>query len=351
MATLGIGVIGAGMIGKQHLANFVGDRRTRVLWVADIDPAALDYAASHFGPKHLTNDYRELLADPAVDAVVVATPPSEHTRQAIDSLRAGKHVMLEKPMAPTLSEARRVLAEANRRPDLLITDCSCRHARLNPKFAKVKQIIESGVLGDVYFIHHNSVNRQGRGGLEYNPPAKWFLDRAIAGGGPMYDWGVYDLSFHLGVLGEPRFLRAAGGFCVNGLDRVDPGTPVFTVEEHGGALMEFEGGLKYYWERATNAHSLVGNETRIYGTKGGLRFGFCTWDSPQIVHYYVDRAGRGKARQRTLRVNLRNRQPDMHYMGRAFVDAVLAGGPPPMPLDLAYKNLQILHKVYRAAGW
>jgi len=58
--------------------------------------------------------------------------------------------------------------------------------------------------GDIYAIHHNSIGHQSRPGVEYHPTARWFLNKAIAGGGPLFDWGVYDLSFHLGVLGDRR---------------------------------------------------------------------------------------------------------------------------------------------------
>ena len=346
-----IGVIGGGMIGREHLKNFAGDRRTRVRWVADVASEALEHAGKHFGVEHLTRDYRKVLGDPAVDAVVVATLPSLHYRMAVDVMQAGKHLLLEKPMARTVPEARKLLAESRKHPRLLISDCSCRHARLNPKFAFVRDFIASGKLGKVYFVHHNSIARQGRGGIEYHPTAKWFLNRRIAGGGPMLDWGVYDLSFHLGVLGEVKVTGVEAGFCINGLDRVEPGTKQFTVEEHGAAWLKLAGGVKYYWERSTNVHNDAPNETRIYGTTGGLRLGYCTWDDPVVEHFYVDRDGRGTARTKKYRIEMGEHRSDMHQLGRAFVDALESGGPAPMPLDLALKHMDVIDKVYKVARW
>jgi len=345
-----IGIVGAGMIAQAHMRNFADDPRTELAWVADTNPDTLRRAAAEFRIPRATADYREMLADASLDAVAICTPPLTHVPMAVAALRAGKHLLVEKPLATTVADARRLLAETRRRPRLRVSGCSCRHARLNPKFRFVRAMIRRGDLGDVYFIHHRAVGRQGRGGIEYNPSAKWFLDRRVAGGGPMYDWGVYDLSFHLGLVGEPE-LRRVEAFCAGHLDRVDPGTPVYDAEEHGGALLVFANGLRYFWERASNAHGQSPNRTTIYGTKGGLAFGYCSWDPPEVEFFDVARGGRGKARRRVLRVPMRRHRGDMPELGRAFVDYLCDGGPAPMPLDLEVRNLAILHRVYRAAGW
>jgi len=258
--------------------------------------------------------------------------------------------LMEKPLATTVADAKVLLAEARRHPRLKVSGCSCRHARLNPKFRFVKKMIDDGKLGDVYFVHHRGGGRQGRPGVEYNPSAKWFLDRKLAGGGPLYDWGVYDLSFHLGVLGEPRFVEAEA-FCRNGMDRVKTGAKFFTVEEHGCALMKFAGGLSYFWERSSNAHNAVQPQTSIYGTRGGLRFGFCSWDPPEVEYFYVEKNGRGKAASTTLKVDMSEHKGDMPELGKAFIDHLCGKGPVPMPLALEVKNLAIIHAVYDAAGW
>lgn len=346
-----IGVIGGGMIARAHMSNFCDDRRTDVRWLADIDETTLQAAGAEYAVPQLTADYREMLIDADLDAVVVCTPPGSHCQIGLDVLSAGKHLLMEKPLALDVKQAKRLMRQAQKHPELVVSGCSCRHARLNPKFPYVKKLIEAGKLGEIYFVHHRSVGRQGRPGIEYNPKAKWFLDKSVAGGGPLYDWGVYDLSFHLGVLGEPSFKRA-DAFCINGLDQVDPGTDRFTVEEHGGALMTFEGGIKYFWERASNAHNQVPHQTSIYGTKGGLRFEYTTWGGGEIEYYYVDRAGKGNAKARTLKADMsRHNKGDMYPLGQAFIKALKGQGDVPMPLDIEVKNLEILNKVYKAADW
>ena len=345
-----MGIIGGGMIARAHLQNFQEDERSEILWLADINKDTLKRVAKEFAVPKATSNYENMLEDSELDTVVVSTPPDTHYRIGMEVMKAGKHLMLEKPLALTVSEAKELLAESKKYQDLVITGCSCRHARLNPKFHYVKKLIDSGKLGKVYHVHHQCINRQGRGGIEYNPAAKWFLDRKRAGGGPLYDWGVYDLSFHLGILGEPTFISAQA-FCINGLDRVDPGTKIFTVEEHGGALMKFAGGLTYYWERASNAHNSVPNQTTIYGTEGGLRFSYTTWGSNKVEYFYVDEEGRGKARPKILKVNMSRHKNDMYHLGQAFINALEGKSPVPMPLEIEVTNLQVIHQVYRAAGW
>ncbi len=345
-----IGIIGGGMIAQAHMKNFAGDARTTLRWLAEINPEARAASAKTFQIARTTADYREMLQDPELDAVVVCTPPISHREIGIACLKAGKHLLMEKPLTLTMEDAHALLAEAKRHPQLKVSGCSARHARLNPKFAFVKRIIDQGTLGKVYFVHHRCLARQGRGGIEYHPAAKWFLDRSKSGGGPLYDWGVYDLSFHLGVLGEPE-LAKVDAFCVNGLDSVPHGAPAFTVEEHGGAFMTFKDGMRYFWERAANVHTEEPNRTTILGTKGGLRFGYCSWDPASIEFFDVDQGGAGKKRMETLEVDMSSHKDDMLPLGKGFIDFLQGTSPAPMALETEVKNLGILHAVYQAAGW
>ena len=343
-------MIGGGMIAQAHLKNFMADSRTEIRWIADISPKAGRSAAVEFNIPNLTRDYKEMLKDPELDAVVVCTPPNSHKTIAIDVMRAGKNLLLEKPMATTAADAKAIVREAAKHPDLVISGCSCRHTRLNPKFTYIKKIISSGKLGRIYHIRHCTLSRQGRGGIEYHPKAKWFLDREISGGGPFFDWGVYDLSFHLGILDDKPELVSSDGFCINGLDKHFPRGDGY-IEEHGNAFMRFSEGLTYSWEKANNVHAGARNETRIYGTKGGLSFSYLSWDSNEVKYYYVDKDGRGKAKEKTLKVNMSRHKGDMPELGAAFIAALTGKGLIPMSLEVESRNLQILLALYKGAGW
>jgi len=344
---ISIGIIGGGMIGVEHIKVLRAIDGVAVSWLAETAEDLRGRVASEYAIPNTCGDYKKMLVDKALDAVVVCTPPHLHKPMGITILRSGKHLLMEKPLARTLKEAEALVAEAKRHPKLVVSGCSARHARYNPKYVLVKRLIDEGKLGKIYHVYHCGLGRQGRPGIEYNPGAKWFLDRDKAGGGPLFDWGVYDLSFHRGVLGEPEFLGARA-FCVNQLDSLFP-TGNGHVEEHGAAFLSFKNNLTYYWERAFNAHSAPVDQTRIYGTKGGVTLGFPTWCGPEVVRYYVDR--NNKAQQETLSVDLKGWPGDLAAFDRAFVKALQTRGAPPMSIETELDNLRIIDAVYKAAKW
>jgi len=338
-----IGMIGAGMIARQHLEHIKNTGRAEVTWIAALRPDNLEEVRSCFSIRNKTHDYRDMLKDPAVDAIVITTPPHLHKEMFIETLNAGKHVLLEKPMAIHKEDLEEVIAVKAEHPSVIAMDCSGRHARLSPKFRKVKELIDTGLLGDIYRVHHQSVARQGRPGIEFHPTGKWFLDRSKAGGGPMFDWGVYDLSFHLGVLGDHHELEQIESVLMkSGLDETDPGIETYDVEEHFAVSMLFTGGLSYYWERGAHANVEVPNETRIYGTRGGIKLAYCTWDDPGITVYDLDSGG--KAREREMEVDMSKHSHDGFALWEHFFDVLDKRVPPVISLELAKKHMDIIIK-------
>ncbi len=343
-----IGIIGAGMIAEKHISSLQKTKKASIKWIAELREDVLDKVKKTYEIQNGTKDYQDILNDEKVDAVIICTPPSSHKDIFLECLRAKKHILLEKPAAVKPEDISKMVEERQKNPELIVLEASCRHARLQPKFTFAKKIIGSGKLGDIYYIHHNCVFRQGRGGIEYHPTAKWFLNKAVAGGGPLFDWGVYDLSFHLGLLDDrPELESVKTLFTVNGLDEVDPGTDVFDVEEHGACVMEFSGGLRYYWERASNANMETSNETRIYGTKGGLKLNYCSWDPVEVEFFDVADNRKGKARKETLKVDMSTHVDDEYALAEHFIYVLEGKEEPGMPIERAKKHLDIINRVYQ----
>src|SRR5512144_2702559 len=142
-----LGIIGAGMYGKVLMRCFQQDPRAEILWVNSASEATTKSAAEEFGVERGTLDYREVLADPAVDAAVIATPPYLHAEQLEATLTAGKHVLLEKPMAESLESVKKIVSAVEQASGQIVLDASCRHTRLTRKFQFIKSIIDSGRLG------------------------------------------------------------------------------------------------------------------------------------------------------------------------------------------------------------
>jgi predicted dehydrogenase len=345
-----IGIIGAGMIAEKHITSFQNTGKAVITWVARKDVDKLAAFGKKYGIPNTTGDYREMLHDPSLDVVVITLPPNLHYEMFMECIKAGKHILLEKPASFSIEQLKNMLTEEKKHSGLTVMDCSCRHARLQPKFYTVKAIIDSGILGDIYMIHHNCVGRQSRAGIEYHPAAKWFLNKSLSGGGPLLDWGVYDMSFHLGILNDkPELKKIISATTKRGLDQVDPQTDVFDVEEHFIVMMELTNGIHYYWERGTNGHVDVPNETRIYGTKGGLKFGFCSWDEPVIEFFDVENDGKGKARKQSIPVDMSNHKGDDQMLASHFIDVLEGKATNMMPLERAVKHLDIILKSFAEA--
>jgi predicted dehydrogenase len=338
---LNIGIIGAGMIGDNHINSIRQDGRADVTWIATRSAETMKTKLRRHDISQGTTDYREILADKTVDAVIIASPPFTHLDMVKASLKAGKHILLEKPMTVNRHELQQLEKLVNRYPDQIVLECSCRHARLQPKFVKVKEMIDSDAIGDVYHIHHNHLMRSTF--IEYNPHGTWALEKTKSGGGPIMDWGVYDLSFHLGLLNDKPCLNKIHSFTRGGLKMFKDPHIKQNVEEHGAAYMEFDNGLTYYYERGAGVHCEVTNETRIYGTKGSLLFSFCSWDPPEIEHFYIDKNGNERLVAR--KVNISRHPDDNLLLIRHFFDCILKGAKPMMPVSLAAKHLHILFDI------
>jgi predicted dehydrogenase len=336
-----IGIIGAGMMGGSHVENILQTRRANVLWLADTDKQILRQKLAKYDVPSGSADYRDVLKDSKVDAVIIASPPFTHLEMAVAAMNTGKHVLIEKPLTIDRRKMNRLVIEVQKHKNLVILEGSARHSRLQPKFHFVKKLIDDGAIGDVYHIHHNHLMR--RTFIEYNPRGTWSLKKSLAGAGPFLDWGEYDLSFHLGLFGDRPKLVKIKSFARNGIKVFRDPKIKSDVEEHGSALIEFDTGLSYYYERGAGCHCEVVNETRILGTKGSLRFQICTWDSPEIEHFWVNK---NRVEKRTVyKVDMSKHPGDNPALINHFLDCLAGKSKPAMPVALAAKHFDILFRI------
>jgi predicted dehydrogenase len=164
-----VGVIGLGSRGEE-LARVLHDLPGAELrWLCDVDPHVRLAARRRFAPVEFTPDLRDLLADDSLDAVVIATPGSTHAPLVQEALEAGKHVLVEPPLALTAAEADRLLAETERRDRCLMVGHSI---LFQPAVRKVKELIDLGRLGDVYYLY---ANHQSLGRVQRDENVLWSL--------------------------------------------------------------------------------------------------------------------------------------------------------------------------------
>lgn len=150
-----VGVVGYGYWGPNLVRNFAEMNGVEVAAVCDTNPDVLGQLAKRFPAVARTTDYQALLRNPAIDAVVIATPVSTHADLAMGALEAGKHVLVSKPLAANSRDARRVVEEAERRRLVLLVDHTFVYMGA---VQKVGELVEAGHLGDLYYFDSVRVN-------------------------------------------------------------------------------------------------------------------------------------------------------------------------------------------------
>ncbi|HET9960746.1 MAG TPA: Gfo/Idh/MocA family oxidoreductase [Nitrospiraceae bacterium] len=152
---IGVGVIGFGYWGPNLVRNFHEMPDARVLAVSDLRMERLSLAASRYPGITVTTHVQELLRSPAVDAVLIATPVSTHYELALQALRAGKHVLVEKPLTTTSEQALRLSEEADRRGLTLMVDHTFVYTG---SVRAMKELLAKGDIGDLYYYDSVRVN-------------------------------------------------------------------------------------------------------------------------------------------------------------------------------------------------
>jgi predicted dehydrogenase len=191
---IGVGIVGYGPhggMGQTHGRACAETEGLRLVAVADTDPGRLSAATTEFPDIRTWPVAAALAGDPAVQAAIVATPPASHAGLALDLLRAGMHVVVEKPMCLTISEADRLMAEAARLGRTLTVHQSRRWDR---DFLALEETIASGVLGEVFNIETFV------GGFDH-PCRLWHSDEGVSGGA-VYDWGSHHVDWVLRLYGS-----------------------------------------------------------------------------------------------------------------------------------------------------
>ena len=269
---LGIGIIGSGGIAQgAHMPAYAGFDDCEIVAVCDIKKSARDAAAEKFNVPHKVNMWKDLLAMDEVDVVSVCTPNAVHCEPTIDALKAGKHVQCEKPMAISVAECKRMAAAAKKSGKKLMIGQT---ARFSPAVNAMKDFIDSGAVGDIYYARAQALRRRGIPG--------WgsFTSKKLSVGGPIFDIGVHILDQTLYLMGFPEPKSVSGqvsahigkaeGPQVAGMGGWDP--KKFGVEDFGVGMVKFKNGATLVLE-ASWALNLAEDTsgTTLCGTKGGVQ--------------------------------------------------------------------------------
>ncbi len=273
---IGVGVIGVGAMGLGHVNAYRANPQCTLVALCDADARWADHARREYGARYAFTDWESLAACDAVDAVSVCLPTVFHAPATIAALKAGKHVLCEKPMAPNAEQARAMADAASAAGKVLMIGYN---QRLGGDIQCLKRIIEAGRLGDVYLVH--TAWRRAMGVL---PPAvaarptgdtynrNWFNERAMAGG-VCTDLGSHVVDLAMYLLGFPRLRQVVGhAYTKFGPKAAAAQGTVFDADDHSVGFAKFEGGASMIVEASFGCY--VERETifqAVYGDRGGAR--------------------------------------------------------------------------------
>lgn len=269
-----VGVIGAG-IGRSHVRGYKQVPQAQIVALCDADEErARQLAREHNIEVEIYGDYREMLDKAELDAVSIGLPNFLHAAVTIECLKAGKHVLCEKPLALNSKEAQKMAdAAAKYARKCMVGQVS----RFRADSLFFKKLVESGELGRLYYGHAVSMRKKGIPGY-----GGWFTTKDQSGGGPLIDIGVHLLDLAWWLAGKPNPVAVSGatyaefGPRQQGIGSWGPrdinGT--FDVEDLAVGLLRFDNGLTINLEVSWALHNRAPQMgVHLYGTEGGFDWG------------------------------------------------------------------------------
>lgn len=281
MDKIKVAIIGCGTIANSaHIPAYLKNENVEIKYFCDLIAEKAQACVEKYSCGKAVVDYHDFLNDPELDAVSVCTHNDFHSIISIDFMKAGKHVLCEKPAARILSEALEMQKVAHETGKILnIGVCN----RFNTYVNKIKDIIDSGELGEVYHVYASFRAHRSIPGLGGD-----FTTKASSGGGALIDWGVHYLDLVMYCCGDPAPLSVSGeAFSKLGVDMknyvytgmwaeetknvngtYDVDDSVTGIVRTSGPVITFNGA----W-----AQNIGVSETYIdfLGTKAGIRLNYC----------------------------------------------------------------------------
>ncbi|MEA2524338.1 MAG: hypothetical protein QOF73_1565 [Thermomicrobiales bacterium] len=318
-----VGVIGSGSVSGNYVPLLqrlnIPRQRVEIALMCDIDERLRTAVQDRFGIENFTTDAREVIGSPEIDLVLVLTSMPEHFRLAHAALEAGKHVLVEKPMAMTLKEGAKLVELAKRSPGYLI--CAP-HVVLSPTYQAMWRRVHNGDIGRIY---------SARGFYGWSGPW-WGPFFYQPGGGSMFDLGVYNVTTLTGLLGPAKRVMAMSGVAIP--ERVVDGKTM-KVESDDNAHLLIDFGNTTYAVVTTGftiqRYRVPGIE--LYGSEGTIQMIGEDW-APRGYELWQNSAGCWQVYD----------DDPWHWADgvRHMIDCIEQGTPPVIRPEHAYHVLEIM---------
>jgi len=320
-APLRLAFLGCGFITRVHSRNLrrLG-RRHIVPSYASRDRARAEAYCARYGGAGSYAGYAAAIADPAIDAVVVAVPPAFHFDLTMRALEAGKHVLVEKPAFPLTAEYEAAAAARDRAKRVVLVG---ENDHYKPLAVELRRLLARGVIGDMVFAHFVTIARR------FKTADDWRNDESIAGGDAFFEEGIHWLHF-AGSLG-PRIVRIEGirpKPSERGGDRRAKSMMVAFQYDNSAA------GALYYSREVPSLLKGM-RQSKIFG-----RAGIITFESNGLFIL-----ARGRGLPRFVWPGITDFR-GYRAMYRDFLGAIRTGGQPEMSLERAMEDQQLMDQVY-----
>lgn len=315
--TVRIGIIGCGAIARRAHIPALRAAGAEVTTFASRSRSSAEAAQGDCeGAGVIVDDWRAAVESNDVDAVAICTPNALHAEMTIAAARAGKHVLVEKPIACTLADADQMLAAAH---DAGVMLMPAQNLRFNAPFVAARGLIERGEIGAVTAVRAAFGHA---GPKAWAPDATWFFDRDLAGGGALIDLGIHLADLLRAVTGD-EVVEAAGMLVGDG-----------AVEDAGTALLRFAGGAVGTLHASWISRGGLDIQLTIFGTEGTMHLdaGTPLTVRPQGANSYQAEV-----------------PDDVPNLYAAFVEAVAKGAPLPVTGADGRAALAIIDAAYRSA--
>ena len=345
-----VGIIGTGWIAEAHVLNYLKCPDVEIVAAADlVDGKAEKFCkANGIEGVRLYPDHKSMIDNEELDAVSVCTYNRTHAECSIYALEHGVNVLLEKPMCVTLDEAVAICKAEKKSGKILSIGFQ---PRFDENMKMLKKVVETGELGDIYYIQTGGGRRRGIP----TPYGTSFIEDETAGLGALADIGCYSLDMVLNAVGYPKPLTVSGYTSdFFGKDPVTyPNHPEyaekFGVDDFAAAFIRLEGGIVLDFRIAWAMNLDTPGDTIILGKKAGLRIPSTECWNGSIggpLKIYRTIAGSDVETEIPERSNA---EDNFYKKIRLFVDAVKYGKPAPVPSSQILYNQAIIDGIARSA--
>ena len=344
---LRVGIIGCGWIAGSHIKAYLNQPDVEIVAGADLVPGKAAAFFEKYGVEGVKTDYashKEMLDDESLhlDAVSICTYNTQQAAPAIYCMEHNIPVLLEKPFTVTLEEAEAV-CKAEKESSAFITVGF--QPRFDVNMQQIKKIVDSGVLGKIYYI-------QTGGGRRRGIPGSTFIEKSTGGIGALGDIGCYSLDMVLNAIGYPKPLTVSGyASDYFGKNPKDNGKDAdrFSVDDFAAAFVRLEGGIILDFRIAWAMHVNTPGDTIIMGTKGSLRIPSTDCWNGSVggpMTLYHDVAG---VQVDTVIPILNNTKGGLFDQKiRSFLDAIATNGPAPVPTSQILYNQAIIDGINKS---